>query len=94
MLRWHGKSNEIRARKLAVEMSANLRLRSRMDDDTHELIVRLCARAGIVMEDASVIALSVARSRDDAILESELEKLTLAVELIKTCIEAASKVAR
>ena len=31
-----------------------------MDDDTLELIVRLCTRAGASMEDASVIALTVA----------------------------------
>lgn len=30
-----------------------------MDDDTADLIARLCTRVGMIMEDASVIALTV-----------------------------------
>ena len=41
-----------------------------MDDDTRELIDRLCTRAGSVMEDISVIALTTRRLQDDQLLEA------------------------
>ena len=94
MLRWRVKSNGMCAKKLTVDFAASLRLRSRMDDDTLELIVQLCTRAGMAMEDASVIALSVAGPRDDANLERALEELRLAAEVIRTCIDTASTLAR
>lgn len=84
---------ECAPKKLAVDFAASLRLRGRMDDDTLKLIIQLCTRAGIVMENASVIALSVAGLREDASLERELEKLGLAAEIIRTCILAASTLA-
>lgn len=78
------------ARKLAMDFTASLRLRGRMDDNTLELIVQLCTRAAMEMEDASVMALSVAGLHDGAILERELEKLRLAAEVFRTCFDAAS----
>ena len=42
-----------------------------MEDDTSELIAQLCTRLGMIMEDASVVALTVGAlagvERDDAI---------------------------
>lgn len=46
--------------KLAVDLPSSSRLGRRMDKDTHDLIIRLCTEAGMRMEDASVIALTIA----------------------------------
>lgn len=36
-----------------------------MDDETQELIIQLCTRIGMIMEDASVVALTIgSRDRD------------------------------
>jgi hypothetical protein len=46
-----------------------------MDDDTTDLIARLCTQVGMIMEDASVIALTVSgiepSNRQVAIVELE-----------------------
>lgn len=94
MLRWRGKSNRMCAGKLAVDFAVALRLSGHMDDDTRYLIVQLCTRAGMVMEDATVIALSAARQRDDAALRKDLEELSQAGQVIFACINAASELAR
>lgn len=51
--------------KLRLDFPAKAGLSVRMDDDTTELIVRLCTRIGMIMEDASVIALTVAGMTPD-----------------------------
>jgi hypothetical protein len=45
--------------KLAVDFPPGTRLRAGMDDDTPDLIALLCTQAGMTMEDASVVALTV-----------------------------------
>lgn len=36
-----------------------------MDDDTRDLIAQLCARIGMIMEDASAVALSISSMTDN-----------------------------
>lgn len=57
-----------------------------LDDDTIELIHQLCARIGMMMEDASVGAL-VSRSDDD--LTSKIVSLRLAIEQASALVAAA-----
>jgi hypothetical protein len=45
--------------KLAVDFLPGTRLRAGMDDDTSDLIALLCTQAGMTMEDASGLALTV-----------------------------------
>ena len=60
-----------------------------MDDDTSELIAQLCTRIGMIMEDASVVALTVGgltvKERDDAIaaLEAAAERISALVAAAK-----------
>lgn len=37
-----------------------------MDDDTHDLIVQLCTRIVMIMEDTSVVALTIGGLADEA----------------------------
>ena len=59
-----------------------------MDEDTSELIAQLCARIGMIMEDASVVALTVGAlagvERDNAIVV-----LADAAERISALVAAA-----
>ena len=56
-----------------------------MDEHTNELIAQLCTRIGMIMEDASVVALTVGgltvKERDDAIaaLEAAAERISALV---------------
>lgn len=45
--------------KLHMDFVCEERLRAAMDEDNLELTARLCTRIGIIMEDASVIALTI-----------------------------------
>lgn len=49
---------------------------SRMDDDSNELATQLCTKIGMIMEDASVTALTIARTtdteRNDAIAQLDI----------------------
>jgi len=45
--------------KLDMDLAAPLRLRHAMDDDTDGLIALLCTRIGAIMEDASVVVLTI-----------------------------------
>lgn len=64
------------------------RLRAVMDEDNAELITALCTQLGAIMEDASVVALTIGKlngaGRTDALVE-----LTKAAERIKNLIDAA-----
>ena len=63
-----------------------------MEDDTSELIVQLCTRMGMIMEDASVVALTVGgltgKERPHAIAELEA-----AAERISALVAAAKALA-
>lgn len=75
-------------KKLHLDLRPDRRLRTLMDDDNAELITALCTRVGAIMEDASVVALSISKlngaGRTDALVE-----LTKAAERIKNLIDAA-----
>jgi hypothetical protein len=59
-----------------------------MDEDTLELIQRLCTRAGMIMEDASVEAL-MATPSDVGAMSEKLTRLAEAAHTIGTIIVAA-----
>ena len=63
-------------------------LRDVMDDDTRTLIDRLCTRAGSVMEDISVIALTTRRLPDHQLLET-LEHINAELDRMSSWISAA-----
>ena len=56
-LKSNGKARPFK--KLRMDFLAVSRRRVRMDDDNAELIEMLCTRIGAIMEDASVIALTM-----------------------------------
>ncbi len=59
-----------------------------MDDDTHELISLLTTRAGMLMEDMSVIALSCGR-QDAASLATVLDELEISMARMGALVGAA-----
>jgi len=59
-----------------------------MDDDTADLIAQLCTRAGMIMEDASPLALTIASTDTD--LGTVLRQLGRAVEQMERLISAAT----
>lgn len=77
MLAWNSKSNgKARSvKKLGMDFLAASARGVRMDDDSAELIEMLCTGIGSIMEDASVIALTIrgasAEERIDRIRESQ-----------------------
>lgn len=78
-------------RKLAVDFAWHLRLGGHMDDKERELIVQLCTKAGMVMEDASVVALSIGRFRDEVEVRCELARLEEVASRIDALIRAAAR---
>lgn len=74
--------------KLPMDFSAHTRLRRDMDDDKRELLIRLCTRAGMEMEDASVVALTIG-SLGDQEIDSSLGQLRKSAMRISTLIDAA-----
>jgi hypothetical protein len=71
--------------KLGIDFLARLGLRLReeaqMDDDLRDLIGALCTRVGMLMEDASVVALGMALAKADQMPDqlSELDRSTRAM---------------
>lgn len=59
-----------------------------MDQDSREIIIRLCAEAGARIEDASVIALTISRLSDTE-LEAALAQLVEPADVIAALIGAA-----
>jgi hypothetical protein len=59
-----------------------------MDDDTTDLIARLCTRVGMIMEDASVIALTISGS-EPGDLPLAIDELEGAARQIKALVAAA-----
>ena len=76
MLKFPTKSNGIYGfcEKLAVDFLVKQGLCVGMEDDTAELIARLCTRIGMIMEDASVIALTIG-SMDEADRSNAIARL-------------------
>lgn len=64
---------------------------SRMEDDTHDLIVQLCTRVGMIMEDASLSALTISATDRSAMPDALAELESVAVR-ISTLVAAAKAV--
>lgn len=64
-----------------------------MDDETADLIARLCTRAGMMMEDASPVALTIS-ILDDGERAQALRQLSLTVEQMEHLISAAMSLSR
>ncbi len=59
-----------------------------MDDDTTDLIARLCTQVGMIMEDSSVIALTVG-AKDPGNHQAAIDELEGAARRIDALIAAA-----
>lgn len=64
-----------------------------MDDETQELIILLCTRIGMIMEDASVVALTIGSRDQDACLAT-IAKLGVAAEQIRWLLRATQSLLR
>lgn len=51
--------------KLRLDLPAHSERRVAMDEDAKELVVQLCTMIGMIMEDTSVVALTVSGLDDD-----------------------------
>jgi hypothetical protein len=74
--------------KLAVDFLPGTRLRAGMDDDTSDLVALRCTHAGMTMEDASVVALTVTGMEQDERLAALVE-LDAAAARITVLVRAA-----
>jgi hypothetical protein len=73
--------------KLRLDFKARSRCGPGMDDDTSDLIAQLCTRIGMIMEDASVTALTVPRSTGDA-RRTAIGEIGLAAKRISALVAA------
>lgn len=64
-----------------------------MNDETRELIILLCTRVGMIMEDASVMALAIG-SRDQDERLAAIAELEVTVEQIRRLVKAAQSLLR
>ncbi len=64
-----------------------------MDDETQELIKLLCTRIGMIMEDASVVALTIG-SRDREARLSAIAELNISAEQIGRLVKAIQSLLR
>lgn len=56
---WKSNGKIVDQQKLHMDLAAALGRGVAMDKDTRELIAQLCARIGMIMEDASAMALGI-----------------------------------
>ncbi len=61
-----------------------------MDEDVSELIIAMCTRAGMMMEDASLLAIPMPRYNPEAAKQA-LGRLATDVETIRQLITAAAR---
>lgn len=64
-----------------------------MDDENQELIILLCTKIGMTMEDASVVALTIGSKDQDARLAA-IEELGEAAKRIRWLVKATQSVLR
>lgn len=64
-----------------------------MEDETQELIILLCTRIGMIMEDASVVALTIG-SGDRGARATTINELNIAAEQIDRLIKATESLLR
>lgn len=74
--------------KLVVDFPGRSRLRGGMDEDKRDLINQLATRAGMLMEDASVAAITL-RERPQADLIRTIQNLEAQVRTMASLLEAA-----
>jgi len=63
-----------------------------MEESTHDLIRQLCARAGMIMEDASLLAVTMPAGRTDTVATS-LAQLQRDAQGIARLVAAAAELA-
>jgi hypothetical protein len=61
-----------------------------MDEDTRELVQRLCTQAGMMMEDASLLAVTIT-ARDEERAGTTLRRLTTDAACIEALLTAAAR---
>ncbi len=71
-----------------MDFSARRRLREAMDLDTIELIAQLCTQVGMIMEDASPVAVTIGHKTPEE-MRKRLDDLARAAEKISRLISAA-----
>lgn len=76
------------AKMLRLDFRRSMGVLSGMDDDTRDLVAQLCTRIGMIMEDASVDALTM-RRRDREQLIAAIDKLAMTGEHIAALVRAA-----
>lgn len=64
-----------------------------MDDETQELIIQICTKIGMIMEDASLVALTIG-SRDQNARLAAMAELDVAAEQIDRLVKAAQSLLR
>jgi hypothetical protein len=64
-----------------------------MEDTTQELVILLCTRIGMIMEDASVVALTIG-SRDQNARLAAMAELDVAAEQIGRLVKATQSLLR
>jgi hypothetical protein len=75
--------------KLVLDCHAQLGLCDVMDDDSADLIRQLCTRAGMIMEDLSVEALTIS-GIDQVAISARLAVLADGAKAISALVAAAS----
>jgi hypothetical protein len=81
-----------RAKKLALDFVQRVGLLGVMDEDTHELIIRLGTRVGMIMEDASPVALTMTGLPESKV-RADISALAKASADISTLVPAMEKLA-
>jgi len=77
--------------KLHMDIVRQARLRAAMDEDALKLTARLCTRIGMIMEDASVIALTIGAASEGDRMEA-LAQLDAAAGRISDLVRAVRAV--
>lgn len=78
--------------KLVMDLSGATPLCRDMNDNRHDLIIRLCTVVGMIMEDTSELALTV-RGVDDDNLAGRLGEIDEAVRQMQVLTTAAKSLA-
>ena len=71
-----------------MDFTARRRLREAMNPDTIELIAQLCTQVGMLMEDASPVAVTIGHSAPEE-MRMRLDDLACVAEKISRLISAA-----
>ena len=76
------------ATMLDLDFGPTSRRGDAMDDDTEDLVIHLCTRIGMIMEDSSVVALSV-RGMEHNQRTAALREIERAADRIHALVSAA-----